>query len=347
MKMSQPRVCLMFALTTFATLGHCPRALAQTATDRSGTLSEPEQNEARERYSRGMRLVGEGNYQAALIEMQRAYTLNPSYKILYNLGQIYLHLNDYAAAQTNFQRYLAEGGTDVPAGRMTEVSQELAKIRPRVATVELEVRGDGAEVLLDDAVIGRSPMRKTVFVNAGKHKFSAVRAGAEPVTRVLPLAGEDKVVLELDVSNGAAAKKLEGHKEPDDVMTRTEAGKRPMPKEGQETPSERSYLWLGWTVTALFGAGAAVSAYVTTREASDLKTARESPTMTRQSLDDHERATFRAALVTDLLLGATLVAGGTSLYFSLTSGSKPSSEKSGANLALTVRPSGMWLDGSF
>ncbi|MEO7096362.1 MAG: hypothetical protein ABI175_24095, partial [Polyangiales bacterium] len=37
--------------------------------------------EAKTRYDKGVKLYGEGAYEAALVEFQRAYDLNPSYKI--------------------------------------------------------------------------------------------------------------------------------------------------------------------------------------------------------------------------------------------------------------------------
>lgn len=340
--MKQTRSCMWVAMLALGSLLHTGHAQAEA--QREVTLTEAEQTEARERYARGLELVAQSNYEAALIEMHRAYTLNPSYKILYNLGQIYLHLNDYAAAQTNFERYLNEGGSDVPAGRLTEVNQELAKIRPHVAKVNLEVQGEGAEVLVDDAVIGRSPLRRTVLVNTGKHKFSAVRPGVEPATRVIPLAGQDVVSLVLDVSETPVPeKKVTAAPQPRGAES-TQQAPAPAVFTATEARPHSSYSWVGWTITAALGVGTGVAGYIATRKSHDLKDLRESPGATRAALDDSERSTFRAALITDVLLGATVVAGGLSLYFTLTSHSGQAAPK---DVALALHPNGVWLTGQF
>lgn len=340
--MKRTRSCKWVAMLTLGSLLYTGYAHAQA--QRDVTLTEAEQTEARERYARGLELVAQSNYDAALIEMHRAYTLNPSYKILYNLGQIYLHLNDYAAAQTNFERYLNEGGSDVPAGRLTEVNQELLKIRPHVAKVNLDVQGEGAEVLVDDATIGRSPLRKTVLVNVGKHKFSAVRPGVEPVTRVIPLAGQDVVALVLDVSDTPTSEKQETAAPQPQGAETTKPTPTPAVFTATEARPHSSYTWVGWTLTAALGVGTGVAGYIATSKAHDLKDLRESPGVTRAALDDSERSTFRAALITDVLLGATVVAGGLSLYFSLTSHSGQPAPK---DVALALHPNGMWLKGQF
>ncbi len=339
---------LLIFLTALQTIALTERALAQSTNNHNAALSDTEQVEARERYARGVQLANEGNYPAAQIEMQRAYSLNPSYKILYNLGQIHAHLNDYAAAQTNYERYLQEGGTDIPASRITEVTQEIAKLRPRVAIVELEVKGDGAEVLLDDTVIGRSPLRKRLFVNAGKHKFSASRAGSEPVTRVMPLAGEDKVTLQLDVSSKAGVVKAQDST--DKAMTAPNGAKRPKASTAlteQEPKTEHSYVWIGWTLTAALGVGTGIAGYIATNDASDLKKLRDSPGANRQTLNEQEDSTFRSALVTDILLGATLIAGGISLYSTLSSAPSAEKDRAQQDLALAVGPKGLLVRGSF
>lgn len=314
----------------------------------NAALSETEQTEARERYTRGMQLVSEGNFQAALIEMQRAYSLNPSYKILYNLGQIQLHLNDYAAAATAFERYLSEGGAELPAPRVSEVRQELDKLKPRIASVDLDVKGDGGEVLLDDVAIGTSPLRRTVLVNAGKHKFSVARAGKEPVTRVIPLAGQDEIRVELDVSNPAAGRAVAASQAAEGTAGAKGARESTSPSEPHENrDAGPSYTWVGWTLSAAFAAGAGVAGVIALGKNSDLKDLRNSPTATRQGLDDAQSSTFKAALVTDVLLGASLVTAGVTLYFTLSSKSDSAPEHHNQDVALSLTPNGVWLGGKF
>jgi len=58
--------------------------------------------EATQRFKRGLELYEEQDFPNALIEFRRAYELQPSYKILYNLGQVCFQLTEYACALRNF-----------------------------------------------------------------------------------------------------------------------------------------------------------------------------------------------------------------------------------------------------
>ncbi len=54
--------------------------------------------EARERYERALKLYEERAFDAALVELKLAAELRPSYKLLYNIAQVRLAMNDFAAA---------------------------------------------------------------------------------------------------------------------------------------------------------------------------------------------------------------------------------------------------------
>src|SRR5205823_3161495 len=69
-------------------------------------------DEGRKHFQAGVQFYKEGDFRAALIEFKRAYESAPNYKVLYNLGQTNLELQDYAQALTSFQKYLTDGGKD-------------------------------------------------------------------------------------------------------------------------------------------------------------------------------------------------------------------------------------------
>src|SRR5438105_2983977 len=75
-------------------------------------------DQAKAHFKNGTDLYDENNFRGALVEFQRAYELAPSYKILFNIGQVDMELQDYAGAMTAYARYLREGGPDVSADRI-------------------------------------------------------------------------------------------------------------------------------------------------------------------------------------------------------------------------------------
>ena len=116
--------------------------------------------EARTRFQRGIELYEEGDMDAALVELRRAYELAPSYKLLFNIGQVQLQKSDYASALDSFERYLAQGGDNISRKRRGELEPLVQKLRQRVAEVTVTVDVAGAEVLVDDLPRGTAPLAR-------------------------------------------------------------------------------------------------------------------------------------------------------------------------------------------
>ncbi|MFL5305077.1 MAG: tetratricopeptide repeat protein [Polyangia bacterium] len=84
--------------------------------------------EARAHFDRGVQLGHAGDYRQAAAEFQRAYQISPHYAVLYNLAQAQIALGQTAEAIDSLQRYLAEGGANVPADRRTEVQGTIKQL---------------------------------------------------------------------------------------------------------------------------------------------------------------------------------------------------------------------------
>src|SRR6187431_3178059 len=120
--------------------------------------------EARERYESAVKLYEEGAYDAALVELNRASELRPSYKLYYNIGQVRFAMHDYAAAMDAYRQYLSKGGEQIPPARRDQIQKELNTLVQRVAKLVIETDVPGAEVLIDDVVVGRTPLSAPVIV---------------------------------------------------------------------------------------------------------------------------------------------------------------------------------------
>src|SRR5688500_10685309 len=174
--MRWPGLFCLGAMILFAPSG----VAAQSAHDgaRPGQAGGDERaQEARTRYERGMQLYNEGAAEGALVEFESAYQLAPSYKLLYNIALIRLQLNDYAQALKAFQEYLAEGGTEIASVRRSEVERHLASLRAKVGRIELVSSARGADVLVDDVVVGRIPLAELLVLNPGRRRITLSRGG--------------------------------------------------------------------------------------------------------------------------------------------------------------------------
>lgn len=196
-------ICVTVLLLSFAT-AHAQSVTIKPSTpaDASGVdasdATEEQKASARSHFKLGVAFYRERNYRAALIEFQRAYADAPHYKLLYNLGQASLELQEYASAIDYLTAYLKEGGSEIVAERSAEVEQSIRYLESRIAYVRIMTNEPGAELYVDDTSVGKSPLDTAVRVGAGRHKFSAVREGQPPVERKIDVAAGDETEIRLD-----------------------------------------------------------------------------------------------------------------------------------------------------
>lgn len=307
-----------------------PGAAAQSPADDASRAvrapsgaSDERAQEARTRYDRGLQLYNEGAAEGALVEFERAYQLSPTYRLLYNIALIRVQLNDYAQAIKAFQEYLAEGGAEVPSVRRSEVERQVAVLRTKVGRVEVASRARGADVLVDDVVVGRVPLADALVLNPGRRRITIARAGSSSTTLVT-VAGQDHLKIELNL----------------------EAPKAPSAAPMSTTTTNHVPAYVAWGVTAGLAAGTAIAGVIAFDAMADLDEERRRIPTTRARLDQAEsRMTVRAA-VTDVLAGATIIAGGAALYFTF---SKPSSgaTRGGDDIRVGVSPTGLRFEHRF
>jgi hypothetical protein len=175
---------------------------------------------ARQHYDRGVKLYEEEDYRAALIEFKRAYEIAPNTAVLFNIGQSYYQLLDYANALTTFEKYQSEAGADIPAARKAQVTSEVEELRGRVARVTVTVNVPDAEIFVDDTSVGKSPLSTPLLVSAGRRKITAQKAGKQAGTKIVEAAGGDQLSVQLDLADLAVAGN--GPMQPSGPTTRTE-----------------------------------------------------------------------------------------------------------------------------
>jgi len=315
-----------------------------------GAASASAQQEAAGRFKKGLDLFKDGDYQAALIELRRANELAPNYTVLYNIGQVYFQLQDYPNALHSLERYLQEGGKSVDAKRRVEVEKDVEKLKARVANLEITVNVPDAEVLIDDVSVGKAPLPKTVLVSAGRHRIIVSKAGFGSVTKVVEIASAELQKVPVELVENVAPVVLDPAK-----GTATTPALVPAPvmvTSPEETPPpSRRVPVAGWVVTGVLAAGAVVTGVLALGASSDLKAQRTSGAAPRDDLDASKSKTQTFALVTDILTGCAVVAGGITLYFTIAGGSregaKPAAAFASPTMKVGVTPGGVTLLGTF
>jgi tetratricopeptide (TPR) repeat protein len=284
---------------------------------------EDQVQQAQAHFKRGTAYYDDDNFRGALIEFQRAYELSPSYKLLFNIGQVQLELQDFAGALRAFTRYLREGGPDVPAARVDEVTRELERLKGRVGEVTVQTAA-GAEVLIDEVPIGFAPLPEPIAVNAGRHHVTVHVPGREPQGRVVDLAGQQRLTVAIAT----------------DTVSKPASFKPTIRRSSSETP-----MYASWAVSGALAVTTGVFTVLTISNTNKLTDLRDTYPVTKAELDAQADKQRTSSIYADAFAGATVVAVGVSLYLTL-SRSTPSQESNRAT-RLGISPHGAFVVGSF
>ena len=299
--------------------------------------------EARERYESAVKLYEDGAYDAALVELNRAAELRPSYKIYYNIGQVRFAMHDYAAAMDAYRQYLEKGGDKVPPARRDQVQKELNALAQRVAKLSVETDVPGAEVFIDDLSVGLTPLKAPLVVNSGIRRIGVRHPDYLPQSRRLSIAGGVADTIKFALAGnaaeaGAAAALAAGNPPPPNAET--QSGAKATPAAAASAPaastSERSATahpvpWAAWALTGAFGVSAAVTGALALSANSSLEDDRDNLEVGASEVSSQASKVRTLATVTDCLIAATVISGGVSLWLTLR---RPSSEApAGSNQA--------------
>jgi tetratricopeptide (TPR) repeat protein len=282
---------------------------------------------ARTHFRLGIDSYRDGDLATALIEFKRAYAAAPSFRLLFNLGQVAAELRDYPAAERYFAQYLEESRGKLDDARQKTVEAELAKVRVRIANLRVQSDLDGAELLIDDVLVGKTPFSEPLRIGTGSRRITARASGHAPITQIIDAASGETVEVQLRFQ---ALPELQRALAPQRASVPEASG-----------PNRTLLIALGAGAGALAVAGG-IFAYLAADDAADYRDALKRKTSTRElaSLKDGAKA---KALVTDVLLGAALVTaavGGVVLL-----GGSVSERRDSARLS--VGPGSVAVSGSF
>lgn len=303
----------------------------------SRSPSESALEEGRQHFKSGVDYYRDGDLDGALLEFKRAYSIAPNYRVLYNLGRVSSELRQYVEAQKYLQRYLSEGGSEIDAPRRQEAEALLTKIAGRIATLSLSSNVDGAELFVDGVSVGRSPLMAPVPVGAGTRRLAAALEGRPRIERVIEAGGGENLSVSLDFPAQLDT----------ELRASTPSGAT-QPEAATNSGPNMAVVWLGVGTGAL-AVGAGVMAYLGYQDTSDYQDALKRKTTERELDSLHDGAAAKA-LVADVLLGATAVAGAITLIVALTSGDeseRPATARNTQNVQLTLGARSLGIAGTF
>lgn len=286
-------------------------------------------------FEQGVKLARTGESEAALASFRTAYDRYPSFRVLYNIGQLCGRVGDSACAVRAYQQYLRDGGADVPAKRREAVAADVRSLSRTVGQLRLRSNVSGDEVKIDDVSVGRMPIAEPVAVNAGMHKVVLVHDASNVEQTVKVVSGETASV-QLDVSEEAAPS----------------AAGQPAGAAGEHAslpPREsggRAFPVVPWVITGALAAATAVSGVLAAGAYGSYNDKRDAFPITRAELDDAQGSARDLFVLTSVLGATTVISAAVATYLTL-SGGRPSGAPSGTRVGVAAGPGALSVVGVF
>ncbi len=290
----------------------------------------PEVLEAEERLERGIALMEESDYDAALADFERAYELvgeHPTrYQLLYNIGKAHEKRFRYDLALEYYARFLDEGGPDVPHRAIVEAT--MSTLEGLLATLIIETNVGAAEVWVDDRHVGDAPGR--VLIPGGRHIVELRAEGYTDDRQEVQIAPREEQTLSFEL----------------DELAEEYRGITPV------------FFWSSAGVAVVSLITGSIFGILAVAERNSVDDALNDPVMRfdRVLLEDKKQRIDDLALTADVFFGAALLFGATSVVLALFTDWGDESEDAtggdeGAHLQLhpTVSPdsAGVVVGGSF
>lgn len=216
---------------------------------------------AQELFQKGRTAIVYNKFLEAYEPLRQAWALKKSYDIAALLGQTELELGKFRDAAEHLAASLESYPPTGKQDARRRIEELFRKAKQRVAKVSVAADKDGAELLLDGKVIGRSPLGQAIFVEPGLHELEARLEGHETARAELDAkaGAEASVTLAMKASSPAPAKALPGNGRAGDGASGSRPGSERPGAAGETGQSDSAPAGKPSLVPAMIGGGVAIA----------------------------------------------------------------------------------------
>ncbi len=163
-------------------------------------LAESLTGPAKADYESAKLLFNDGDYAGASIKFKTAYDASKDARLLWNMAACEKALRHYAKVLKLARQYVAEGGDKLTDQDKKDADDLIKAIEPFTATLKLSVNEPGADVYIDDELVGQTPLEKPVMVDIGSRKVRVAKPGFKESSQSVPIGGAAEVPLEVKLA---------------------------------------------------------------------------------------------------------------------------------------------------
>jgi len=156
--------------------------------------------EASQHFQTGLAEAKLGNTANALREFEKAYASQPHFSVLYNIGQAQGAVGRPVEAIATFERYLAEGGAQIPESRRTEVAALIEFNRQMVGELKLVVPPvSDSRVWIDGQELEPERLTAPVSLAQGAHTVLFHAPRCDPQSKNIDVQGQHSATVSFEV----------------------------------------------------------------------------------------------------------------------------------------------------
>jgi hypothetical protein len=167
---------LTFALASTSVAG----ARAQPPPDAPAATSAAATERARKLFVEAARLYDEGKYPQAYVAFAAAWAIKKHPSIAGNLADCEVKVGKYRDAAEHLRYIVKDTSGEAKPEDKRRARERLDEVTKRIGVLTVSVAPTGAELVLDAAPLGASPLPDTVFADPGQHTLEAHADGYVP-----------------------------------------------------------------------------------------------------------------------------------------------------------------------
>jgi hypothetical protein len=158
---------------------------------------------AKAEYEAGRVLYGDRDYTNAILKFERAYEIARDPRLLWNVAVCEKNLRRYAKMLATIRRYQSEGAAVLTADEKARAVEIVKTVEAFVSGLKLTSNQDGAEVFVDDELVGTTPLAAPVMIDVGLRRIRVKKKGFVDGARTMQVTGGGTVAIDVELEKEA------------------------------------------------------------------------------------------------------------------------------------------------